>query len=110
MRAFRSLSFSFVLLLVTLFLIDATEIIAQDSETGSVRGAVLDPTGARVPQAAIVVVNAGTGARLSVASDAEGRFARNNCRRGTTRRESKQQGCLHKSRPNCTSTLAGASN
>jgi hypothetical protein len=58
---------------VLLLLIGAT-LSAQDSATGSIRGTVVDPSGARVQQAAIVVVNSGTGARYSVSSDSEGHF------------------------------------
>lgn len=48
---------------------------AQDSATGALRGTVLDPSGSRVPQATIVLVNVATGQRHSADSDAEGRFA-----------------------------------
>ena len=48
---------------------------AQDAATGALRGTVVDPTGGRIPQAAIVVVNTATGARYSTTSDTEGRFA-----------------------------------
>lgn len=47
---------------------------AQDSATGSIRGTVSDPSGARVPQASIVVVNSGTAVRYSATSDSEGHF------------------------------------
>ena len=47
---------------------------AQDSATGSVRGTVSDPSGARVPQASIVVVNSGTAVRYSASTDSEGHF------------------------------------
>lgn len=47
---------------------------AQDSATGSIRGVVLDPAGARVPWASVVVVNSATGARHTANSDSEGRF------------------------------------
>jgi hypothetical protein len=47
---------------------------AQDSATGSIRGIVLDPSGARVPQASVVVVNAATSTRYVTISDGEGRF------------------------------------
>jgi hypothetical protein len=46
----------------------------QDSATGSIRGTVVDPAGARVTQAAIVVVNAGTGTQYTATSDSEGHF------------------------------------
>lgn len=52
-----------------------TQLQAQDSATGAIRGTVLDATGARIPQASIVVVNAGTGTRYTSISNAEGRFA-----------------------------------
>jgi len=48
---------------------------AQDSATGVLRGVVFDPSGSRIAQATIVVVNAATGVRHSADSDAEGRFA-----------------------------------
>ena len=47
----------------------------QDSATGSIRGTVVDPAGARVTQASVVVVNAGTGTRYTATSDSEGHFA-----------------------------------
>ncbi|HEX8815729.1 MAG TPA: TonB-dependent receptor [Terriglobales bacterium] len=47
---------------------------AQDA-TGALRGTVSDPTGARIADATVVVVNDATGFRYSMASDAEGRFA-----------------------------------
>jgi hypothetical protein len=46
----------------------------QDSTTGALRGTVLDPTGSRIAQATIVLVNVATGTRHSTTSDAEGRF------------------------------------
>jgi hypothetical protein len=48
---------------------------AQDAATGAIRGTVVDPTGSRVVQATIVVVNTATGVRYSATSDAEGRFS-----------------------------------
>ena len=47
---------------------------AQDLATGALRGTVLDPTGSRIAQTTIVLVNVGTGARHSTTSDAEGHF------------------------------------
>jgi hypothetical protein len=47
----------------------------QDSATGSIRGTVADPAGAHVTQAAIAVVNAGTGTQYTATSDSEGHFA-----------------------------------
>jgi hypothetical protein len=51
------------------------QLTGQDSATGSLRGTVLDPTGARVPQASIVVVNTGTGAQYTATSSSDGHFA-----------------------------------
>ena len=48
---------------------------AQDSATGAIRGTVLDPSGSRIAQASIVVVNLATGTRYTATSDAEGGFA-----------------------------------
>jgi hypothetical protein len=75
MRALRSTSLLFTLLLVVFSFIDVIDLLAQDSAIGSIRGTILDPTGARVPQASVVVVNAGTGVRSTATSDAEGHFA-----------------------------------
>jgi len=51
------------------------QLAGQDSATGSIRGTVVDPAGARVTQASIVVVNAGTVTQYTATSDSEGRFA-----------------------------------
>jgi hypothetical protein len=48
---------------------------AQDAASGALRGTVLDPTGGRIPQATVVLVNTATGARHSTTTDAEGRYA-----------------------------------
>jgi len=49
--------------------------LGQDSATGSLRGTVFDPAGARVPQALVVIVNPATSVRYTATTDAEGRFA-----------------------------------
>lgn len=51
------------------------QVVAQDSATGSIRGIVLDPSGSRIAQASIVIVNLGTGTRYTATSNAEGSFA-----------------------------------
>jgi len=51
------------------------QLAGQDSATGSIRGTVVDPAGARVTLASIVVVNAGTVTQYTATSDSEGRFA-----------------------------------
>jgi hypothetical protein len=48
---------------------------AQDAATGALRGTVVDPHGARIPAAEIVVLSTATGRRYSVTTDSEGRFA-----------------------------------
>jgi hypothetical protein len=57
--------------LVSLLALSST---AQDA-TGALRGTVNDPTGGRIPGAAIALVNDATGFRYSIATDSEGRFA-----------------------------------
>src|SRR5579864_4140582 len=47
---------------------------AQDAATGALRGAVVDPSGDRIPQASLVLVNTDTGARYATSSDAAGQF------------------------------------
>jgi hypothetical protein len=73
MLAIRNAFFLLAASVVVLFL-SATRLPAQDSATGSIRGTVLDLSGARVPQASIVVVNSGTGVRYAASSDSEGHF------------------------------------
>ncbi|HEV2397669.1 MAG TPA: TonB-dependent receptor [Candidatus Sulfotelmatobacter sp.] len=68
------------LLCRTMFLLTFCALItpalsAQDSSTGSIRGLVFDPSGARLPHASVVVVNIATGMRYALNTDAEGRFA-----------------------------------
>ena len=48
---------------------------AQDSATGSIRGTVLDPGGARLPGASVAIVNSATSVRYFATSDTEGQFA-----------------------------------
>lgn len=75
----RGLLFALILSLIVLSMIMLSLIMpprlhSQDSATGSIRGAVLDSTGGRIPQASIVVINIATGTRYTATSDAEGRF------------------------------------
>ena len=63
------------LILFVIMMPTPIRLMAQDSATGSIRGAVLDATGGRIPHASIVVVNTATGTRYTATSDAEGRFA-----------------------------------
>ena len=60
---------------IAIFALLALAVSAQDSATGSIRGVVLDPGGARLPQASIAIVNNATSARYFTTSDAEGHFA-----------------------------------
>jgi hypothetical protein len=71
MPATRPSFFLISLLAVSMCCIRLT---AQDSATGSIRGIVLDPSSARVPQASVVVVNVATSTRYVTISDGEGRF------------------------------------
>src|SRR5580704_16509012 len=49
--------------------------LAQDAATGAIHGTVVDLHDLRIPGATIAVVNTATGARYSVTSNVEGRFA-----------------------------------
>ncbi len=75
MLAVRTTSLLLAFFALMIVLCSPGQLSGQDSATGSLRGTVLDPTGARVMQASIVAVNAGTGARYSAISDGEGHFA-----------------------------------
>lgn len=75
MLVFRTALFLLPVPVLVVLMCTATPLRGQDSDTGSIHGTVLDPSGARVTQASIVVVNSGTGARYTTTSDAEGRFA-----------------------------------
>jgi outer membrane receptor protein involved in Fe transport len=48
---------------------------AQDSAWSAIRGSVRDPSGVRIPQASVVVVNTATGRRYSTTTDELGRYA-----------------------------------
>jgi carboxypeptidase family protein/TonB-dependent receptor-like protein len=69
-----SLIVALIFVFLFFFLVLARLTFAQDAATGAIHGTVVDPAGARIAQASIVAVNAATGVRYSVTSDAEGRF------------------------------------
>lgn len=73
-RSFFLYVFIFLMIAVLVLLIPVC-LSAQDSATGAIRGTVVDPAGARIAQASIVVVNLATGTRYSATGDSEGRFA-----------------------------------
>jgi hypothetical protein len=64
-----------VSLLILCLLFSLNRVSAQDAATGAIHGSVLDPTGSRIAQATIAVVNTATSVRYSATSDAERRFA-----------------------------------
>lgn len=72
MSASRRCFTGFVLLFTGL--IFSSPLHPQDSATGSIRGAVLDAIGARIPHASIVIINTATSTRYVATSDPEGRF------------------------------------
>src|SRR5271166_5201221 len=47
---------------------------AQDASTGAIRGSVIDPSGRRMVDVSIVLVDSATGFRYFVTSDSEGQF------------------------------------
>ena len=75
MLAVRTICLNLAISALVIVLCNPAQLSGQDSATGSIRGTVVDPTGARVTQASIVVVNSGTGARYAATSDSEGHFA-----------------------------------
>ena len=57
-----------------IFLLCNSPLIAQDSSTGALRGRVLDPAGAPIAGAAIILSSSETGAERQTTTDANGRF------------------------------------
>src|SRR5438445_4522863 len=47
----------------------------QTANTGAIAGTVIDPSGALVPRAAVVINSQGTGEKRDLATDAEGSFS-----------------------------------
>ena len=75
MLAVRAASLLLAFSTLVIVLGTPARLAGQDSATGSIRGTVVDPAGARVTQASIVVVNAGTVTQYTATSDSEGHFA-----------------------------------
>ena len=59
---------------LAIFLFFLSAAYGQDASTGALRGTVFDSTGGRIGDAEIVLINAGTGSRSTMASDKDGRF------------------------------------
>src|SRR3954452_14863572 len=53
----------------------AASLTAQDGSTGAIRGIVVDPSGARVVGAKVLIINPDTASARRVTTDAEGRFS-----------------------------------
>ena len=75
MLAIRTAFFLLAASLLVLLIWTAAPLLSQDSARGSIHGTVADPSGARIPQASIAVVNSDTGALYTATSDSEGHFA-----------------------------------
>ena len=110
MLAVRTTSVLWAFSALVIVLCIPAQLAGQDSATGSIRGIVVDPTGARVPQASIVAVNTGTGTRYTTTSDAEGHFAFELLPPGDYSARVKRKACRPRSRPNCTLMSAGPRN
>ena len=52
----------------------ALTLVAQDAATGAIRGVVEDPTGARLPQASVILSDAARGTRRGTLTDETGSF------------------------------------
>lgn len=68
------LSFYGVLIFIGLVLVGTPALNAQGAAAGTIEGRVLDPSGAVVPGATVVVTNAVSGFRQTVSSDANGQY------------------------------------
>ncbi len=77
----KKLSALFTALLVVLGI--AAALAAQSNPTGSLSGIVLDPSGAAIPGASVVVTDTGTTHAFNLQSDASGRFALTSLSPGT---------------------------
>ena len=74
---------------VLVLLAAAITVVPADAQSvlGTLRGTVMDPQGAGVPSAAVLVVDESTGVPRSIETDHEGRFEAANLRAGTYRVE-----------------------
>ena len=86
---------SIFLLLTSCFL------VAQDSATGSLRGVVLDPSGSRVAQASIALVNNANGIRY-ISQLTHKANSPSNCSREITPPASKRRACRRRLRHSST--------
>jgi len=65
-----------LLALITMFMLSSSLLLAQTTlSTGSIVGAVTDPTGAVVINAKVVITNAGTGQTLNLTTNSAGAFS-----------------------------------
>ncbi len=65
-----------LLALITMFMLSSSLLLAQATlSTGSIVGAVTDPTGAVVINAKVVITNAGTGQTLNLTTNSAGAFS-----------------------------------
>jgi hypothetical protein len=58
-----------------LLLVSATAACAQDASTGAIRGAILDPTGALIAGAEVIVTNSAMGTERKMTAGQDGEFA-----------------------------------
>jgi hypothetical protein len=107
MLAVRTTCLLFAFSTLVIVLCIAVQVPAQDSATGSIRGTVVDPAGARVTQASIVVVNAGTGTQYTATSDSEGHSPWSYCRPVIIPLEWRRKACRPRLAPHCMS-MSGA--
>ena len=66
---------SHMLLRTAVLALCALPMHGQTANTGAIAGTVSDPSGARVPRAAVVINSQGTGEKRDLATDAEGNFS-----------------------------------
>ena len=79
----RIISTKFLAAIVFCFVLGASQIFAQSTVTGGIRGKVTDPTGAILPNATVTATNAGTNQAQTQTTDADGGYRFANLQPGT---------------------------
>jgi hypothetical protein len=79
----KNFSTKFLTTAVFCLLLGIAQIFAQSTVSGGIRGKVIDPQGAVVPNATVTVTNTGTNQAITITANEDGVFVANNLQPGT---------------------------